>query len=56
MKFFSKDSKEKEKETKEKDFSTSDFKDVTAEDMIKLLADCRLLRKDELQVSSSSCF
>ncbi|XP_043283698.1 E3 ubiquitin-protein ligase UBR5 isoform X2 [Venturia canescens] len=54
VKFFSKDSKEKEKESKEKDFSTSDFKDVTAEDMIKLLADCRLLRKDELQVIKSS--
>ena len=54
VKFFSKDSKEKEKETKEKDFSTTDYKDVTAEDMIKLLADCRLLRKDELQVIKSS--
>lgn len=53
VKFFSKDSKEKEKETKEKDFS-SDFKDINAEDMIKLLADCRLLRKDELQVIKSS--
>lgn len=54
VKFFSKDSKEKEKETKEKDFSTSDFKDLTAEELIKLLADCRLLRKDELQVVKSS--
>ncbi|XP_068992895.1 E3 ubiquitin-protein ligase UBR5 isoform X2 [Neodiprion pinetum] len=53
VKFFSKDSKEKEKETKEKDFSTSDFKDLTAEELIKLLADCRLLRKDELQVIKS---
>lgn len=51
MKFFSKDSKEKEKEIKEKDFNTSDFKDLTAEESIKLLADCRLLRKDELQVN-----
>lgn len=50
MKFFSKDAKEKEKETKEKDFNSSDFKDLTAEELIKLLADCRLLRKDELQV------
>ncbi|XP_076670433.1 E3 ubiquitin-protein ligase hyd isoform X1 [Andrena cerasifolii] len=54
VKFFSKDSKEKEKEIKEKDFSTSDFKDLTAEEWIKLLADCRLLRKDELQVIKSS--
>lgn len=54
VKFFSKDSKEKEKETKEKDFSTSDFKDLTAEELIKLLADCRLLRKDDLQVIKSS--
>ncbi|XP_076167113.1 E3 ubiquitin-protein ligase hyd isoform X3 [Ptiloglossa arizonensis] len=51
VKFFSKDSKEKEKEIKEKDFNTSDFKDLTAEESIKLLADCRLLRKDELQTS-----
>ena len=50
MKFFSKDSKEKEKEIKEKDVSTSDFKDLTTEEPMKLLADCRLLRKDELQV------
>ncbi|XP_012151178.2 E3 ubiquitin-protein ligase hyd isoform X2 [Megachile rotundata] len=54
VKFFSKDSKEKEKEIKEKDFSTSDFKDLTAEESIKLLADCRLLRKDELRVIKSS--
>ncbi|XP_076242470.1 E3 ubiquitin-protein ligase hyd isoform X1 [Calliopsis andreniformis] len=54
VKFFSKDSKEKEKEIKEKDFNTSDFKDLTAEEWIKLLADCRLLRKDELQVIKSS--
>lgn len=54
VKFFSKDSKEKEKEIKEKDFSTSDFKDLTAEEPMKLLADCRLLRKDELQVIKSS--
>nr|XP_031849236.1 E3 ubiquitin-protein ligase UBR5 [Nomia melanderi] len=54
VKFFSKDSKDKEKEIKEKDFSTSDFKDLTAEESIKLLADCRLLRKDELQVIKSS--
>lgn len=54
MKFFSKDSKEKEKEIKEKDFNTSDFKDLTAEEPVKLLADCRLLRKDELQVIKSS--
>ncbi|KAG7207185.1 hypothetical protein KM043_008872 [Ampulex compressa] len=54
VKFFSKDSKEKEKEIKEKDFNTSDFKDLTAEESIKLLADCRLLRKDELQVIKSS--
>ncbi|XP_012256943.2 E3 ubiquitin-protein ligase UBR5 isoform X2 [Athalia rosae] len=53
VKFFSRDSKEKEKETKEKDFSASDFKDLTAEELIKLLADCRLLRKDELQVMKS---
>ncbi|XP_012274394.1 E3 ubiquitin-protein ligase UBR5 isoform X2 [Orussus abietinus] len=53
VKFFSKDSKEKERETKEKDFSASDFKDLTAEELIKLLADCRLLRKDELQVIKS---
>lgn len=52
VKFFSKDAKEKEKELKEKDFSTSDFKDMTAEEMIKLLAYCRLLRKDELQVQT----
>lgn len=50
VKFFSKDSKEKEKEIKEKDFNTSDFKDLTTEEPMKLLADCRLLRKDELQV------
>jgi E3 ubiquitin-protein ligase EDD1 len=50
VKFFSKDSKEKEKEIKEKDFNTSDFKDSTTEEPVKLLADCRLLRKDELQV------
>jgi len=50
VKFFSKDSKEKEKEIKEKDVSTSDFKDLTTEEPMKLLADCRLLRKDELQV------
>lgn len=49
VKFFSKDSKEKE--IKEKDFSTSDFKDLTTEELIKLLADCRLLRKDEIQVN-----
>ncbi|XP_076167112.1 E3 ubiquitin-protein ligase hyd isoform X2 [Ptiloglossa arizonensis] len=54
VKFFSKDSKEKEKEIKEKDFNTSDFKDLTAEESIKLLADCRLLRKDELQVIKTS--
>ena len=54
VKFFSKDTKEKEKESKEKDFSTADFKDLTAEELIKLLADCRLLRKDELQVIKSS--
>ncbi|XP_015437397.1 PREDICTED: E3 ubiquitin-protein ligase UBR5 isoform X2 [Dufourea novaeangliae] len=54
VKFFSKDSKEKEKEIKEKDFNTSDFKDLTAEESIKLLADCRLLRKDELQAIKSS--
>lgn len=48
VKFFSRDSKEKE--IKEKDFSPSDFKDLTAEEPMKLLADCRLLRKDELQV------
>ncbi|XP_071568460.1 E3 ubiquitin-protein ligase UBR5 isoform X1 [Temnothorax nylanderi] len=54
VKFFSKDSKEKEKEIKEKDFSTSDFKDLTTEEPMKLLADCRLLRKDELQVIKSS--
>ncbi|XP_076647638.1 E3 ubiquitin-protein ligase hyd isoform X1 [Halictus rubicundus] len=54
VKFFSKDSKEKEKDIKEKDFGTSDFKDLTAEESIKLLADCRLLRKDELQVIKSS--
>lgn len=48
VKFFSRDSKEKE--IKEKDFSPSDFKDFTAEEPMKLLADCRLLRKDELQV------
>lgn len=53
VKFFSKDAKEKEKESKEKDFSTSDFKDMTTDDMIKLLNDCRLLRKDELQVRGS---
>ncbi|XP_006566770.1 E3 ubiquitin-protein ligase UBR5 isoform X2 [Apis mellifera] len=52
VKFFSKDSKEKE--IKEKDFSTSDFKDLTTEELIKLLADCRLLRKDEIQVIKSS--
>lgn len=50
VKFFSKDSKEKEKELKEKDFNNSDFKDITAEEPTKLLADCRLLRKDELVV------
>ncbi|KAH0951982.1 hypothetical protein HN011_005163 [Eciton burchellii] len=54
VKFFSKDSKEKEKEIKEKDFNTSDFKDSTTEEPVKLLADCRLLRKDELQVIKSS--
>ncbi|XP_066593371.1 E3 ubiquitin-protein ligase UBR5-like isoform X2 [Prorops nasuta] len=54
VKFFSKDANEKEKETKEKDFNTSDFKDLTAEELIKLIADCRLLRKDELQVVKSS--
>ncbi|XP_011879183.1 PREDICTED: E3 ubiquitin-protein ligase UBR5 isoform X1 [Vollenhovia emeryi] len=54
VKFFSKDSKEKEKEIKEKDFNTSDFKDLTTEEPMKLLADCRLLRKDELQVIKSS--
>lgn len=54
VKFFSKDSKEKEKESKDKDFSTADFKDLTAEELIKLLADCRLLRKDELQVIKPS--
>lgn len=53
VKFFSKDSKEKEKEIKEKDFNTSDFKDLTAEESIKLLADCRLLRKDELRVKKT---
>ncbi|XP_071872949.1 E3 ubiquitin-protein ligase hyd isoform X2 [Bombus fervidus] len=52
VKFFSKDAKEKE--IKEKDFSTSDFKDLTTEELIKLLADCRLLRKDEIQVIKSS--
>ncbi|CAL1688637.1 unnamed protein product [Lasius platythorax] len=52
VKFFSRDSKEKE--IKEKDFSPSDFKDFTAEEPMKLLADCRLLRKDELQVIKSS--
>ncbi|XP_025994709.1 E3 ubiquitin-protein ligase hyd isoform X3 [Solenopsis invicta] len=54
VKFFSKDSKEKEKEIKDKDFNTSDFKDLTTEEPMKLLADCRLLRKDELQVIKSS--
>ncbi|XP_034947480.1 E3 ubiquitin-protein ligase hyd isoform X2 [Chelonus insularis] len=54
VKFFSKDFKEKERESKEKDFSTADFKDLTAEELIKLLTDCRLLRKDELQVVKSS--
>ncbi|XP_070159750.1 E3 ubiquitin-protein ligase UBR5 isoform X2 [Polyergus mexicanus] len=52
VKFFSRDSKEKE--IKEKDFSQSDFKDLTTEEPMKLLADCRLLRKDELQVIKSS--
>ncbi|XP_020295718.1 E3 ubiquitin-protein ligase UBR5 isoform X3 [Pseudomyrmex gracilis] len=52
VKFFSKDSKEKD--TKEKDFNTSDLKDLTTEEPMKLLADCRLLRKDELQVIKSS--
>jgi hypothetical protein len=51
VKFFSKDSKEKEKEAKDKEFNNSDFKDATAEESTKLLADCRLLRKDELVVS-----
>lgn len=45
VKFFSKDLKEKEKE---KD------SDVPAEETTKLLADCRLLRKDELVVIKSS--
>ncbi|KAG8042536.1 hypothetical protein G9C98_005170 [Cotesia typhae] len=54
VKFFSKDSKEKEKEMKEKDFITSDFKDLTADEMMKLIAECRLLRKDEVQVVKSS--
>ncbi|XP_014299219.1 E3 ubiquitin-protein ligase UBR5 [Microplitis demolitor] len=54
VKFFSKDSKEKEKEIKEKDFITSDFKDLTADEMMKLIAECRLLRKDEVQVVKSS--
>lgn len=55
VKFFSKDSKEKEKEIKDKDFNTSDFKDLTTEEPMKLLADCRLLRKDELQVIIVIC-
>ncbi|OXU30332.1 hypothetical protein TSAR_012971 [Trichomalopsis sarcophagae] len=54
VKFFSKDLKEKEKEAKDKDFNNSDFKDATAEEPTKLLADCRLLRKDELVVMKSS--
>lgn len=54
VKFFSRDSKEKE--IKEKDFSQSDFKDLTTEEPMKLLADCRLLRKDELQVMIISIY
>lgn len=46
VKFFSKEMKEKEM----KDLNNSDYKDV-AEEPMKLLADCRLLRKDELMVS-----
>ena len=49
VKFFAKDLKEKEKENKEKDYNS----DSTAEEPTKLLADCRLLRKDELVVSFS---
>lgn len=43
VKFFSKDIKDKDKE-KDKDY------DSTSEEPTKLLADCRLLRKDELTV------
>lgn len=50
VKFFPKYSREKEKEIKEKDFNTSDFKDPIAEEPMLLLADCRLLRRDEVQV------
>lgn len=49
VKFFSKDVKEKDKE-KEKEYN-SDYRDATTEEPTKLLADCRLLRKDELVVS-----
>ena len=48
VKFFSKDSKEKEKD---KDYSNPDNKDSIVEEPTKLLADCRLLRKDELVVN-----
>ncbi|XP_067216708.1 E3 ubiquitin-protein ligase UBR5 isoform X3 [Linepithema humile] len=54
VKFFPKYSREKEKEIKEKDFNTSDFKDPIAEEPMMLLADCRLLRRDEVQVIKSS--
>lgn len=49
VKFFNKDSKDKEKEFK-------DGIDTVTEEPTKLLADCRLLRKDELMVMHrSSC-
>ncbi|XP_015109390.1 E3 ubiquitin-protein ligase UBR5 isoform X1 [Diachasma alloeum] len=61
VKFFAKDSregKEKDKDLlREKDYTntvSSDIKDLTAEELIKLLDDFRLLRKDELQVVKSS--